>query len=103
MVERALLDHQSIPVLARHAKLRFNEPRRQWVILAPERLLEPDDTSVKILQLCDGTRRISDIVTELALVFTDADPDRMGSDIIALLQNLADKGFLQDKKDNRDD
>lgn len=103
MIERVNLDEQSRPILARHAKLRFNEPRKQWVILAPERLLEPDDTAVKILQLCDGKRRVSDVVDHLAGIYTNVGRDQIAADVMPLLQNLADKGFLEDRKEVHDD
>ena len=33
----------SRPVLPRHARLKFDETRQVWVILAPERVLAPDE------------------------------------------------------------
>ena len=47
----------SRPVLPRHAKLKFDETRQVWVILAPERVLAPDEIAVEVLQLCDGVRQ----------------------------------------------
>ena len=40
----------SRPVLPRHAKLKFDETRQVWVILAPERVLAPDEIAVEVLQ-----------------------------------------------------
>jgi pyrroloquinoline-quinone synthase len=37
------ITEQSRPVLARHAKLRFDEARQIWVVLVPERVLAPDE------------------------------------------------------------
>src|SRR4051794_25687397 len=56
----------SRPVLPRHAKLKFDETRQRWVILAPERVLAPDDIAVEILQLCDGARSVADMIDQLA-------------------------------------
>jgi pyrroloquinoline quinone biosynthesis protein D len=81
------------PVLPRHAKLKFDETRQRWVILAPERVLAPDDIAVEILQLCDGMRSVADIIGLLAEKYT-ADRDAIGTDVVAMLQDLADKGFL---------
>ena len=47
----------SRPVLPRHAKLKFDQTRQVWVILAPERVLSPDEVAVEVLQLCDGRLR----------------------------------------------
>ena len=90
---RPVLDPTSRPFLPRHVKLRFDKVRERWVILAPERVLVPDDVSVEVLQLCDGARSIQDVVDVLAQKFA-ADPDLIMTDCIALLQDLADKGFL---------
>ena len=88
----------SRPVLPRHAKLRFDETRQRWVILAPERVLAPDDTAVEILQLCDGVRNVDQIIDALADKYT-ADRNAIGTDVIAMLQDLADKGFLSEAKE----
>ena len=37
----------SRPVLPRHARLKFDETRQVWVILAPERVLAPDEFAVE--------------------------------------------------------
>ena len=56
----------SRPVLPRHAKLKFDETRQVWVILAPERVLAPDEIAVEVLHLCDGVRSVSEMVDQLA-------------------------------------
>src|SRR5271170_519740 len=56
----------SRPVLPRHAKLKFDETRQVWVILAPERVLAPDEIAVEVLQLCDGERSVADMIDSLA-------------------------------------
>ncbi|OYU90205.1 MAG: pyrroloquinoline quinone biosynthesis peptide chaperone PqqD [Bradyrhizobiaceae bacterium PARB1] len=83
----------SKPILPRHARLKFDETRQVWVILAPERVLAPDEIAVEILQLCDGQRSVADIVDLLAAKY-NAPREDIGNDVIAMLQDLADKGFL---------
>ncbi len=56
----------SRPVLPRHARLKFDETRQRWVILAPERVLAPDEIAVEVLQLCDGVRSVAAIIDQLA-------------------------------------
>ena len=56
----------SRPKLPRHAKLKFDETRQVWVILAPERVLAPDEIAVEVLHLCDGVRSVADMVDQLA-------------------------------------
>ncbi len=93
MTDRVLIDEDSVPKLPVHVKLRFNEQREQWVVLAPERLLVPDETSLEILQHCDGEVSVSGIVDVLADKY-DAPRETIGKDVIDLLQGLADKGFI---------
>src|SRR5437016_14623038 len=88
----------SRPLLPRHARLKFDETRPRWVILAPERVLAPDDIAVEILQLCDGVRSVADMIDQLAEKYT-ADRDAIGADVIAMLQDLADKAFLTEARE----
>jgi pyrroloquinoline quinone biosynthesis protein D len=88
----------SRPVLPRHAKLKFDAARQVWVILAPERVLAPDEIAVEVLQLCDGVRSVEVMVDQLAEKYT-ADRGAIATDVIAMLQDLADKGFLTEARE----
>jgi pyrroloquinoline quinone biosynthesis protein D len=88
----------SRPVMPRHARLKFDEVRQLWVILAPERVLAPDEIAVEILQLCDGVRSVAQMIDQLAAKYT-ADREAIGTDVIAMLQDLADKGFLTEARE----
>jgi pyrroloquinoline quinone biosynthesis protein D len=88
----------SRPVLPRHARLKFDEVRQRWVILAPERVLAPDDIAVEILQLCDGMRSVEQMIDQLAAKYA-AERAAIGADVIAMLQDLADKGFLTEARE----
>lgn len=88
----------SRPILPRHAKLRFDDTRQRWVILAPERVLAPDDIAVEVLQLCDGARNVDDMIDVLAVKYA-ADRTAIMTDVIAMLQDLADKGFLVEARE----
>jgi pyrroloquinoline quinone biosynthesis protein D len=88
----------SRPVMPRHAKLKFDEVRQRWVILAPERVLAPDDIAVEILQLCDGARSVAQMIDQLAAKYA-AEREAIGTDVIAMLQDLADKGFLTEARE----
>ncbi len=92
------VSEESRPVLPRHAKLKFDETRQVWVILAPERVLAPDEIAVEVLQLCDGARSVSDMVDMLAAKYV-ADRGAIAADVIAMLQDLADKGFLTEARE----
>jgi pyrroloquinoline quinone biosynthesis protein D len=88
----------SRPRLPRHAKLKFDETRQRWVILAPERVLAPDEIAVEVLQLCDGVRSVEQMIDQLAEKYA-ADRQAIATDVIAMLQDLADKGFLTEARE----
>ena len=88
----------SRPVLPRHARLKFDETRQVWVVLAPERVLAPDAIAVEVLQLCDGVRSVAAMIDLLAAKYV-ADREAIATDVIAMLQDLADKGFLTEARE----
>ncbi len=93
MSARTVVTGASRPALPRHVRLRHDEKRGRWVILAPERVLLPDEIAVEILQRCDGAATVDDIAAALAQDYS-APEDEIRADVIAVLQDLADKGFL---------
>ena len=90
---RMTVTEASVPALPRGARLRFDEARQRWVLLVPERVLAPDDIAVEILKLCDGKRSVGTIADELAAKFV-APRLEILTDVIAMLQDLAESGFL---------
>ena len=90
---RAVVGPQSVPALPRGVRLRFDQAREAWVLLAPERVLMPDPIAVEILKRCDGKASIAAIVDDLATAFA-AERAQIETDVTALLQDLADKGML---------
>lgn len=91
--QRLTMSEESRPALSRYAKLRFDGVRQRWVILAPERVLAPDDIAVEVLQLCDGDRTVMQVIDILAETYT-ADRAEIASDVLSMLRALAEKGFL---------
>ncbi|MBR0775527.1 pyrroloquinoline quinone biosynthesis peptide chaperone PqqD [Bradyrhizobium diazoefficiens] len=88
----------SRPVLPRHTRLKYDETRQVWVILAPERVLAPDEIAVEVLQLCNGERNVGDVADQLAAKYA-APREAILADVIAMLQDLADKGFLTEARE----
>src|SRR6201986_2024900 len=82
----------SRPVLPRHAKLRYDDTRKVWVILAP------DEIAVEVLQLCDGKRNVGDVADQLAAKYA-APREAILADVVVMLQDLADKGFLTEARE----
>ena len=90
---RPTIAADSVPRLPRHVKLRHDKARDRWLILVPERVLVPDDTAVAVLSRVDGARSVQEIATDLAQTY-QAPVNVILADSVALLQDLADKGFL---------
>ncbi len=88
------LEPADIPKLPRHAKLRYDEARKKWIINAPERVFELDETAAEIMKLVDGVISINSIVDKLHQKFSAASRDQISKDVISMLQSLADKGFV---------
>jgi pyrroloquinoline quinone biosynthesis protein D len=82
-----------VPALPRGVKLRFDQARKAWVLLAPERVLMPDPIAVEILKRCDGKRSVALVIDDLASTFA-ADRAQIETDVMAFLQDLADKGMV---------
>jgi pyrroloquinoline quinone biosynthesis protein D len=93
--ERLTIGAASRPRLARHARLRFDTTRGLWLLLAPERVLLPDPIAVEVLEMSDGIRTVRDVAESLSQRY-DAPLDRIATDLTAMLQSLADKGFVAD-------
>lgn len=91
--QRLIISSDTMPVLPRFVKLRHDKGRDRWIMLAPERILTPDEIAVEVLMLLDGETTISEISTELAKKY-NASEDVIEKDITTMLQDLADKGFI---------
>jgi pyrroloquinoline quinone biosynthesis protein D len=94
---RTIIIPSSVPRFPRGTRFRFDATRRAWVILAPERLMMPDEIAVEVLKLVDGSRSVSVIADQLATQF-GAPPDEILADIVVMLQELADDTVLEDQR-----
>ncbi len=86
---------QMVPKFAAGVRLKYDEVRSCWVLLAPERVLIPDDTAVEILRRCDGQASLATIIDELAERY-DADRRVIADDVFAMVTELAGKGILRE-------
>ena len=94
MTKLLTLNIKSIPKLPRHAKLRFDNARKKWIINAPERVFELDEVAAEIMQLVDGLLSIDGIVKKLLKKYNEASEQEVSLDVLSMLQSLADKGFI---------
>jgi pyrroloquinoline quinone biosynthesis protein D len=91
---RAMASLEAKPSLPKHIKMRHDAGRGRWILLAPERVFEPDETAVEVLKLCDGQRTVQLIAEQLAKDY-NAPIQEIQGDILQMVQDLADKGVLR--------
>jgi pyrroloquinoline quinone biosynthesis protein D len=88
------LDAHSRPRLPKGVKLKHDEVRARWTLLAPERIFEIDAVAAAVLELCDGERDLNAIVAELAKRY-NAPPAVIEKDVVAMLADLKTKRVLE--------
>ena len=66
-------------------RLRFDQVRDRWVLLAPERVLFPCPISVEILQRLDGRPTLGALIDELAGEY-EAPRAVLAKDVTAVLE-----------------
>ena len=82
-----------MPRLSAGVRLKFDDVRGHWVVLAPERVIVPDETALEVLRRCDGIASLSAIIDELAASY-DAGREVIAADVCQLVGDLMDKGIL---------
>jgi pyrroloquinoline quinone biosynthesis protein D len=80
------------PVLARHARYRWDGLRGQHQLVFPEGLLVLNETGAGVVRLCDG-RPLAEVLGALGERFPGAD---LAADVHDFLGRLARKGLLRD-------
>jgi pyrroloquinoline quinone biosynthesis protein D len=91
---RQSVEGSAVLRFAPHAKFRFDAVRQAWIVLAPERLLLPDEQAVEILQLIDGERAVDGVIDELVRRY-EAPREMIAGDVVKMLQDLVDKKVLR--------
>ena len=89
-----MICEETVPKLAAGVRFRFDQVRSTWVLLAPERLFQPDEIAVEILKLVDGQRTLGTITDTLAARY-EAPRTVIAADVATMLQELSDRGALQ--------
>jgi pyrroloquinoline quinone biosynthesis protein D len=94
MIVRPIVSADSVPALCAHRRLRFDNARATWAIQAPERVFILDEAAHAVVARCDGETTIAAIVEDLSRLYGEAQREAIEADVIALVQDLADKGVL---------
>jgi pyrroloquinoline quinone biosynthesis protein D len=79
------------PRLAPHVGLRWQAAREEWLLVMPEAVVVLNETAAAVLQRCDGSLDLDDIVASLAEEYDDVD----AADVADLLQDLANKRVVE--------
>jgi len=73
-------------------RLQWEEAQQKYVILYPEGMVELNQSSAEILKLCDGSRRLPQIVAELEEKFATSG---LTNDIINFLNIALQNGWIR--------
>lgn len=73
-------------------RLQWEEAQQKDVILYPEGMVELNQSSAEILKLCDGTRKLAQIVSDLEQKFSTTG---LVNDITAFLEVALKNGWIQ--------
>ncbi|MEM6482435.1 MAG: pyrroloquinoline quinone biosynthesis peptide chaperone PqqD [Pseudomonadota bacterium] len=82
-----------IPCLPRGVRLHYDQVRKNWMLLAPERAIPLDEVGHAILKEVDGTRSFGEITTALAEKY-DAPVAQVQEDSAGFLSALKNRRFL---------
>jgi pyrroloquinoline quinone biosynthesis protein D len=88
------LNETSIVRLPTGVRLKKDEVRDRFVLLAPERAVVVDPIAVAILNEIDGVKTFNGIVKALATKF-EADPQVITSDVRNFLLELTNRRMLE--------
>jgi pyrroloquinoline quinone biosynthesis protein D len=92
MTDAAIAD-DACPRLPRGVRLRYDEARESWLLLAPERVIACSVTAAEILKRCTGAAPVAAIVDDLASAFK-ADRAVIDRDVRRLLGDLVTKRLV---------
>ena len=94
MSEAPAISGDVVPRLPRGVRLRYDDVRSEWMLLAPERILKPDGIALEILKRCDGKSTLDAIIDDLVQSF-GAERQEVARDVREFLNGLAAKRILE--------
>jgi pyrroloquinoline quinone biosynthesis protein D len=90
-VDPRLLTRDSIPQLWRMTRLHFDPVRQRPVLLYPEGAVLLNDTGAAILELCDGSNSVAQIVR----ILTDRYQADVSDDVTEYLKLMAERELIR--------
>ena len=85
------IDPEQPITFSRTHRLQWEEAQQKYVILYPEGMVELNQSSAEILKLCDGTRNLAQIVSELEQKFATAG---LTNDVTAFMEVATQNGWI---------
>lgn len=79
------------PRFVRGVRLRWDDVRKQYMLLFPEGVLALNSTAGVVLKLCDGKRTVCEIVAELEEQYPGAN---VADDVRRLISRISERGLL---------
>jgi pyrroloquinoline quinone biosynthesis protein E len=81
------MNTESRPVLAPHVHLKTDVVTGEAMLIFPEEMLAVNEEAEAILSRCDGTRRVAEIIKELAAEY-EAEPEELERSVMEELDEL---------------
>ena len=88
-----LLTPDSVPKLWRMARLQFDAVRQRPVLLYPEGAVLLNDTGAAILELCDGSNTVCQIVK----ILSERYQSDVTSDVAEYLTLMSERELIRDR------
>jgi pyrroloquinoline quinone biosynthesis protein D len=82
------------PSLVKHVRLQIDRVTGEPVLLSQEAVLTLNRSGYEILQRCDGTRTLTQLISELEGQY-QATNGTLGPDVLRYVEGLSQKGLLQ--------
>ncbi|MEN8763567.1 MAG: pyrroloquinoline quinone biosynthesis peptide chaperone PqqD [Thiogranum sp.] len=77
--------------IAAQFRLQWEDKQQAYVLLYPEGMVKLNGSAGEILRRVDGSRTVSDIITDLEKDFPDAD---LKDDVVNLLSAARENGWI---------
>jgi pyrroloquinoline quinone biosynthesis protein D len=81
------------PRLVTGARLRYDDVRREHLLLVPEAVVRLNPSAAEVLELCDGERSLDEIVSALSARYDSPD---LRDDVRGLVDAMTERGLVID-------
>lgn len=79
--------------VARPFRLQWEAAQDAWVLLYPEGMVKLNQSAGEIMQRCDGSRSLSEVILDLERAFEASD---LEADVLAFARLAIEQGWLRE-------